>query len=80
MQADHGSIGTSVGNSRLLTVSEVARLLGAHVNSVRRWSNMGLLNSYRIGVRGNRRFRPEDLAEFLGSHEKPQRNGTAVQA
>lgn len=49
----------------MLTTSDVARLLNVHMNTVRRWSNQGILRSYRIGSRGDRRFREEDIANFL---------------
>jgi len=49
----------------MLTISEVAQILNVHVNTVRRWSNQGVLKSYRIGTRGDRRFRKEDVASFL---------------
>ena len=49
----------------MLTVKEVAQLLSIHVNTVRRWSNQGIIKSYRITSRGDRRFRREDLARFL---------------
>ena len=49
----------------MLTISEVARLLNVHINTVRRWSNQGALKSYRIGSRGDRRFRQEDINLFL---------------
>ncbi|GAI26222.1 unnamed protein product, partial [marine sediment metagenome] len=32
----------------MLTTRDVAQLLGIHVNTVRRWSNKGILKSYRI--------------------------------
>jgi excisionase family DNA binding protein len=41
----------------LLTTSEVASLLHTHINTVRRWSNLGILPSFRIGPRSDRRFR-----------------------
>ena len=50
---------------RLLTVSDVARFMNVHQNSVRYWSDMGLLRCYRIGRRGDRRFRPDDVDAFL---------------
>ena len=62
-------------NGGMLTVSEAAAMLNAHPNSVRRWADIGLINSYRIGLRGDRRFQREDVAGFLNSHEKFQRNG-----
>jgi excisionase family DNA binding protein len=49
----------------MLTTSDVARLLNVHINTVRRWSNQGALKTYRIGARGDRRFRREDIASFL---------------
>lgn len=52
----------------MLTASDVARLLNVHLNTVRRWSNQGVLKAYRIGSRGDRRFRQEDIDYFL-SHE-----------
>jgi len=50
---------------KMLTVSDVARLLSVHINTVRRWSNQGILKAYRIGSRGDRRFQQEDIASFL---------------
>lgn len=55
----------------LLTVREAAQRLGIHVNTVRRWSDKGLLKVYHIGTRGDRRFRQEDIADFL----KESKNG-----
>ena len=49
----------------MLTASDVARLLNVHMNTVRRWSNQGVLKAYRIGSRGDRRFRQEDIDYFL---------------
>ena len=49
----------------MLTVREVARLLNVHSNTVRRWSDRGILKAYRITHRGDRRFRREDIVNFL---------------
>ena len=56
-------------NGHMLTVSEAARLLNAHPNSIRRWADMGLLPVYRIGRRGDRRFKQEDVDGFLATWE-----------
>jgi len=59
--------------SPMLTVNDVARLLSIHINTVRRWTNSGLLKAYYIGPRGDRRFRQEDIARFLAEQsEKPE--------
>ena len=49
----------------LLTAAEAAELLNVHTNTVRRWSNNGILGTYRIGPRGDRRFRRRDIDNFL---------------
>ncbi len=49
----------------MLTVREVARLLHIHSNTVRRWADQGLIKAYRITSRGDRRFRKEDINNFL---------------
>lgn len=51
--------------SRMLTVQEVAHLLYVHANTVRKWSNLGLLKTYRIGRRRDRRFSVEEISHFL---------------
>jgi two-component system response regulator (stage 0 sporulation protein F) len=48
-----------------LTVREVAELLHVHSNTARRWSDLGLIKSYRVGPRGDRRFKAEDLNNFV---------------
>ena len=49
----------------MLTVREVAQLLHIHTNTVRRWSDRGIIKAYRITSRGDRRFRREDISHFL---------------
>ena len=61
----------------MLTTSEVARLLNVHINTVRRWSNQGSLSSYRIGSRGDRRFKKADIDEFF-ERARPENGGAAA--
>jgi len=49
----------------ILTAGEVASLLGVHINTVRRWSNTGILKVYRVGPRGDRKFRRQEVDAFL---------------
>jgi len=49
----------------MLAVREVARLLNMHTNTVRRWSDRGIIRAYRINHRGDRRFRQDDIARFV---------------
>ena len=49
----------------LMRTADVSRVLHVHSNTVRRWSDLGVLKSYRIGNRGDRRFYREDVNRFL---------------
>ncbi len=49
----------------LLTIAEAAEVLNVHINTVRRWSNKGILKTYRIGSRGDRRLRRRDINKLL---------------
>jgi excisionase family DNA binding protein len=51
-----------------LTIGEAAALLHVHVNTLRRWSDNGLVPSYRIGSRGDRRFLQDDLIRFIDDY------------
>jgi excisionase family DNA binding protein len=50
---------------QLLTVRDVAQLLNIHNNTVRRWSDRGMIKAYRINDRGDRRFKREEIVRFL---------------
>jgi excisionase family DNA binding protein len=58
----------------MLTVKDVARLLHVHVNTLRRWSDQGIIRAYRITRRGDRRFRQEDIARFLAEYDEFNNN------
>ena len=51
--------------SNILTTSEVARLLHVHINTVRRWSDSGIIGSHRIGTRRDRVFSWQDVERIL---------------
>jgi diguanylate cyclase (GGDEF)-like protein/excisionase family DNA binding protein len=50
-----------------MTVGETARLLGVHANTVRTWTDQGLLSCLRINQRGDRRYRRDEIERFLAS-------------
>lgn len=52
-------------NESMLTPKEVATWLGVHVNTVKRLGDRGQLQFFRIGERGDRRYRPEDIRAYL---------------
>jgi excisionase family DNA binding protein len=55
----------------LFTIEEAASYLRVSKTSLRRWTNEGRLACVRVGVRGERRFRLEDLEAFLRAEPQP---------
>ena len=64
----------SNGHAKLMfTTRELAKFLNVHINTVRRWSDQGIIKSYRIGPRGDRRFSRDDVIAFLaGNQQQPE--------
>jgi excisionase family DNA binding protein len=54
----------------MLRAGEAAQLLGVHTNTVRRWSDQGILRAYLISTRGDRRFRRTELESFLRQRKR----------
>jgi len=59
----------------MLKVTEVARMLHIHPNTLRRWSKDGRIPSYRIAPRGDRRYKREEIARFLAELNAEAGNG-----
>lgn len=57
----------------LMTCSEVADFLRVHYNSVRRWSRSGKLKAFKVGSRGDWRYRYRDVLDFLFAQNQPSR-------
>jgi DNA-binding transcriptional MerR regulator len=60
-------------HDNMLTISEVSRLLHVHPNTLRRWSDQGLIKSYCITPRGDRRFMPRDIDQVLAGMKTQNR-------
>ncbi len=58
-------------NSKLLKISEAAKLLSVHPNTLRKWDKKGILVAVRFGERGDRRYRKEDIMKLVNSRSKP---------
>lgn len=69
----------TIRNSPLgLSTSQAAEALGVSLGTIRRWSDMGHLASYRTPG-GQRRFSPEQIEEFLDRLERgSDRSGERV--
>ncbi|HEY8625937.1 MAG TPA: helix-turn-helix domain-containing protein [Solirubrobacteraceae bacterium] len=52
-----------------LSTSQAAHALGVSLGTIRRWSDMGYLKSYRTPG-GQRRFSHEQISQFVGSLEQ----------
>lgn len=50
---------------KLLTIRQAAEVLNVHVETLRRWDKAGKLKAIRVNERGDRRYKPEDLENYL---------------
>jgi excisionase family DNA binding protein len=50
---------------RMLTARQVSDFLHVTICTIRRWTDKGMLKSYRVGPRRDRGFRREDVLRFL---------------
>jgi excisionase family DNA binding protein len=48
-----------------LTLKQACELLQVHPNTLRNWDKKGVLTATRIGVRGVRRYKREDLIKYM---------------
>jgi excisionase family DNA binding protein len=55
-----------------LSTSQAAHVLGVSLGTIRRWSDLGYLKSYRTPG-GQRRFSQEQIDDFLASLQGAQR-------
>jgi excisionase family DNA binding protein len=51
--------------SELLTLNEACEILRVHPNTMRNWDKKGILKSVRIGERKIRRYKKEELINFI---------------
>ena len=52
-------------DTKMLTVREASQVLSVHPNTLRKWSDRGMIPTYRIGNRRDRRFVMSDLVDFM---------------
>lgn len=63
---------------KMLTPREVAELLHVHTNTLRRWSDKGIVVAYRINPRGDRRYRLQDIERFLAQFNQARGSASKV--
>ncbi len=49
----------------LLSLKETAEILKCHPNTLRQWDKKGILKAIRFGERKDRRYKKEDILNFL---------------
>ncbi|MFH1308248.1 MAG: PEP-utilizing enzyme [archaeon] len=59
-----------VKNTDLIDISSAAKLLGVSKITLRNWDNSGILKAIRIGNRGDRRYKKQDLDKFLNKKQE----------
>lgn len=54
---------------QFLTLKQASELLQVHPNTLRNWDKKGVLKATRIGVRGIRRYKREELLKYMDSNK-----------
>jgi excisionase family DNA binding protein len=49
----------------LLTLKQASEILQVHPNTLRDWDKKGILKAVRIGQRGDRRYKKEDIKKLM---------------
>ena len=57
-------------SENLLTLKQASELLNCHPNTLRTWDKSGYLKAIRIGKRGDRRYKKEEIMELLKHNGK----------
>jgi excisionase family DNA binding protein len=50
--------------TQLLTLKQACEILNCHPNTLRAWDKKGYLVAVRFGMRGDRRYRKEDVMKL----------------
>lgn len=50
---------------RLIKIKEAAEMLGVNPETLRRWDRSGKLKAVIVSVRGDRRYKKEDIDNFI---------------
>ena len=51
----------------LYTLKEACELLKVHRQTLRQWDKNGVLKAVRLGQRGDRRYKKEDIEKFINN-------------
>ena len=61
----------------MLPIRQVADFLHVSISTVRRWSDSGMLKSFRVGPRGDRTYLKYDVLSFLEESTHRPKTGAA---
>lgn len=54
----------------LLTLKETCEILKVHPNTLRAWDKKGILKAVRLGVKGVRKYKKDDIEKFINKKNK----------
>ena len=52
---------------KLLTIRQAAEVLNVHIETLRRWDKGGKLRAIIVNERGDRRYDPKDIEQFIST-------------
>lgn len=52
-------------DDQLMTLTEVCEMLKVHPNTLRSWDKKGILKAVRLGIRGDRRYKKQEILSLI---------------
>ncbi len=59
-------------NRNLITITQAAKILNIHPDTLRRWEKIGKIHSLRFISRGHRRYRTEDILKIIKTNTEEE--------
>ena len=77
----HGEGAMVLVDGKLVSTSEASKILSVSPTTLRKWADQGIIPSYRIGERRDRRFAIQDLVALLsGSNRRKEESGVRTES
>jgi len=62
-----------MSNNKLISVSKASKILGIHINTLKRWEKEGAISPIRVGPRRDRKYYENEILQILDEGRKTKK-------